>query len=659
MYTSLYRRERPEVFDQVIGQEHVVKVLKYQIENQKVSHAYLFCGTRGTGKTTAARLLAKAVNCLEEDRPCGHCANCKAIQEGNFLDVIEIDAASNNGVDNIRELRESVNYPPSQGKRKVYIIDEVHMLTKSGFNALLKTLEEPPEDVMFILATTDPQMMPATVLSRCIRLDFRRVSESMLYEKLVQVCQKEGAGYEEGALRIIVSCADGSVRDALSLMEQVLSSGHKQIDKNVVLDMLGIVSDDYYLQLTESVMEGAVSKGLTLVQQASEDGKDMKQLLQGWLSHMRNLLICQFTESPETILNMSSENCLKIKEQSSNISTEDLDRLINILAKTIYDSKYSRNARIMVEVALVKMSEAFSGFRGHQVRTSETMGRNLGQSIGRKSVGGLDAAVSYDFPTTESIAATDAFSATESAAASGAFGEQKAAAITEVSKPKVGVITEMAEDSLRPKEVSVQNTWSPQPNEGDSCFDNEELPPWDMGEAHLEENHETDSVKSGGQRDMENSEDSNSLSPDDILSQLSQVANSETFEPSKVNKTKLWQSIVAETQKIDKTSSFLAQGVDIIELTDSYCRCSVSSPVKEKLLRKHEKLVANALKKLVGAPLDVLVENQDAKVHHMTTGEFNSWQNSTDTVKSDEAVAAEKLADEVMAKFGMEIDIEQ
>ena len=208
MYTALYRAQRPEVFSEVIGQDHIVRILKNQLQTGTVSHAYLFCGTRGTGKTTTARILAKAVNCLtEEEKPCGHCANCMAIKDGTFMDVIEIDAASNNGVDNIRELRESVKYPPAVGRKKVYIIDEVHMLSTGAFNALLKTLEEPPENVIFILATTDPQKLPQTILSRCMRLDFKRVPEKVLIDHMGRICAEKGIEITERALRLQIGRA--------------------------------------------------------------------------------------------------------------------------------------------------------------------------------------------------------------------------------------------------------------------------------------------------------------------------------------------------------------------------------------------------------------------------------------------------------------------
>ena len=236
MYRALYRQYRPEVFEEVLGQDHIVRILKNQIATDSTSHAYLFCGTRGTGKTTTARLLAKGLNCLSDgERPCGECANCRAIKEGSFLDCIEIDAASNNGVDDVRELRESVKYPPSSGRRKVYIIDEVHMLSQEAFNALLKTLEEPPEYVTFILATTEVHKLPATVLSRCMRLDFKRVPESVLISGMSDICSKVGVNVSEDALRIIAANADGSVRDGLSILDQCISSSQTEVTAEDVL----------------------------------------------------------------------------------------------------------------------------------------------------------------------------------------------------------------------------------------------------------------------------------------------------------------------------------------------------------------------------------------------------------------------------------------
>jgi DNA polymerase III subunit gamma/tau len=241
MYQALYRAFRPETFDGIMGQEHIVKILKNQIAGDSTGHAYLFCGTRGTGKTSMARILAKGVNCtsLDMDKPCGFCNNCLAIKGGVFLDVIEIDAASNNGVENIRELRESIKYPPVVGRCKVYIIDEVHMLSTGAFNALLKTLEEPPQNVMFILATTEPQKLPATILSRCLRLDFRRISEQRMRLGMREICTSLDVKISDSALALIVANADGSVRDGLSLLDQCISAGGKEVVRQDILEFLG------------------------------------------------------------------------------------------------------------------------------------------------------------------------------------------------------------------------------------------------------------------------------------------------------------------------------------------------------------------------------------------------------------------------------------
>ena len=361
-YKALYRENRPEVFSEMLGQEHIVKILRHQIATDTVSHAYLFCGTRGTGKTTTARILAKALNCIgdTEDKPCGTCPHCRAIAESNFIDVIEIDAASNNGVDNIRELRESVKYPPSVGRKKVYIIDEVHMLSTGAFNALLKTLEEPPENVVFILATTNPEKMPQTVLSRCMRLDFKRVSAAEIKENMRRIAQAHGVEITESALALLAANADGSVRDSLSILEQCLSSGETRLDRETVLDFLGVVSEDFYLELTDDVLAADVSGALVLLDQALNEGKDVRQMMKDWMAHYRSLLIAKFVENPEDMLNMSSENIEKLKEQSRRIELPDLNRSIVTLARTINDARYSTQARILMEVAVVTIASGLS-----------------------------------------------------------------------------------------------------------------------------------------------------------------------------------------------------------------------------------------------------------------------------------------------------------
>ena len=358
MYTAIYRDFRPDSFDQIVGQDHIVRILKSQIASGRTGHAYLFCGTRGTGKTTTARILAKALNCESEDiaaRPCCECASCRAIKEGSFMDVIEIDAASNNGVDNIRELRESVKYPPAVGRNKVYIIDEVHMLSTGAFNALLKTLEEPPENVVFILATTEPQKLPATILSRCMRLDFRRVSEKTIADNMRMICEARGLEADEAALALIAVNADGSVRDSLSILEQCISTGDKRITRDDVAEMLGTAGEDVMIELTDLVMKADMSSALLLLDSAINSGRDVKQFMKEWLAHFRNLLMAKYIQDPESALNMSLENVERVRKQSAEISTDLLNRGITELTKTISESRWSAQPRVMLEMCIVRL----------------------------------------------------------------------------------------------------------------------------------------------------------------------------------------------------------------------------------------------------------------------------------------------------------------
>lgn len=356
MYQALYRAYRPETFQEVLGQEHIVRILKNQIETDSTSHAYLFCGTRGTGKTTTARLLAKGLNCLsDEGRPCGTCANCRAIRDGSFMDVIEIDAASNNGVDNIRELRESVNYPPATGRKKVYIIDEVHMLSAGAFNALLKTLEEPPEYVTFILATTEVHKLPATILSRCMRLDFKRVPENTLISGMAGICRKIGIEVTEDALRIIAANADGSVRDGLSILDQCISGGEKSIDSRNVLEFLGASGDEDFLELTELVRKRKTSDAIVFLAGVLSDGKDVRQFMKDWINHFRNLLMVKFMRDPGAVVNMSEENIERIRRQGNVMELEDINRGIIELSRTLNEARWSTQPRILLELSIVKM----------------------------------------------------------------------------------------------------------------------------------------------------------------------------------------------------------------------------------------------------------------------------------------------------------------
>ena len=357
MYTALYRTCRPEVFEEILGQEHIVKILKNQVASDNLSHAYLFCGTRGTGKTSTARILAKAVNCLSDGaKPCGTCAHCKAISDGNFMDVIEIDAASNNGVENIRELRESVKYPPAVGNKKVYIIDEVHMLSTGAFNALLKTLEEPPEHVMFILATTEPNKLPLTILSRCMRLDFRRVPQSTIAGNMKKICQERNIAITDDAVRLLANSADGSVRDGLSILDQVLAGGDTVIDREKVIEYVGTTGEEFFIDLTELVLLKKSAEALVLLNDVLQEGKDVKQIMKDWVSHYRSLLITKFVRDAEDMLNMSSENLNRIRQQSNQISIDEIDYAVTKLSKTINDARWSTNPRVLLELAIVAIA---------------------------------------------------------------------------------------------------------------------------------------------------------------------------------------------------------------------------------------------------------------------------------------------------------------
>lgn len=362
MYKALYRAYRPETFNEVLGQEHIVRILQNQIQQDSVNHAYLFCGTRGTGKTTIARLLAKGVNCLDEvDKPCGMCANCKSIQAGSFMDLIEVDAASNNGIDNIRELRESVNYPPTIGSKKVYIIDEVHMLSTNASNALLKTLEEPPEHVIFVLCTTEPERLLPTILSRCMRLDFRRVSEKDLTDRVNEICSDLGIDIESAAVDLIVAGGDGSARDCISILDRCVAGSEGKVTKEDCLDILGAAGDEAYIELTKSIENHDPSKGLEIIGKLINLGKDPRQILQGWINHFRNLMMIKFVKNPGALVSMSEENIKRMSRQAELMPLDRISQGIVEVAKTLADAKYSSQARVLLEVCLVKLATTYPG----------------------------------------------------------------------------------------------------------------------------------------------------------------------------------------------------------------------------------------------------------------------------------------------------------
>lgn len=359
-YMALYRKWRPDEFDEVKGQEHIVTTLKNQIVHNRIGHAYLFCGTRGTGKTTVAKLLAKAVNCQnpkEDGSPCGECATCKAISSGNSLNVVEIDAASNNGVDNIREIREEVQYAPTSGKYKVYIIDEVHMLSTSAFNALLKTLEEPPSYVIFILATTEFHKVPITVVSRCQRYDFRRISIETIYDRLADLLQREGVEAEEKAIRYVAKAADGSMRDALSLLEQCISFylGEKLTYDNV-LEVLGAVDIEVFNRLMMSVSKNDTMEALNIIDEVVWQGRELSQFVVDFTWYMRNLLLLKVSEGMSDQLDLSKENISAMTDIGKHTDQNFLLRSIRIFSELSNQIRYAAQKRVTLEIAIIKMT---------------------------------------------------------------------------------------------------------------------------------------------------------------------------------------------------------------------------------------------------------------------------------------------------------------
>ena len=357
-YTALYRKFRPDNFDDVKGLDHIVTTLTNQIKHNRIGHAYLFCGTRGTGKTTVAKILAKAVNCEHpvNGSPCNECAMCKAIQAGTAMNVIEIDAASNNGVDNIREIREEVSYRPTEGNYKVYIIDEVHMLSTGAFNALLKTLEEPPSYVMFILATTEAHKIPITILSRCQRYDFHRITIDTIAARLDELLKIEGVEAEEKAVRYVAKAGDGSMRDALSLLDQCIAFYLGQtLTYDKVLDVLGAVDTEVFSKLLRKVIQGDVTSSIHILEELIVGGRELSQFVGDFTWYLRNLLLVKTSENPEEAIDVSSENMKLLKEESTMLEVETLMRYIRIFSDLSNQIRYATQKRVLVEIALIKL----------------------------------------------------------------------------------------------------------------------------------------------------------------------------------------------------------------------------------------------------------------------------------------------------------------
>ena len=356
-YTALYREWRPKTFNDVVGQEHITTTLKNQILNHRIAHAYLFCGTRGTGKTSTAKVFAKALNCLnlQDGEPCNECEMCRKINEGLAIDVTELDAASNNGVDKIRDIIDDVKYPPQEAKYKVYIMDEVHMLSAGAVNAFLKTLEEPPNNVIFILATTDPQKLPITILSRCQRFDFKRINNNEITARLRKIVDDQNVLADERSLNLIARVSDGAMRDSLSILDQAISMGNGNVDYNTVVSMLGLVTNEHLFNLTNAVIQRSVEKSIGIIEDVIYSGKDIYLFIKDLITHYRNLLMAKVTNNPEEVLDMSEENIALIKEQSARLRAEEIMRCIRILQEAENNAKLSKQARLYLELAIIKM----------------------------------------------------------------------------------------------------------------------------------------------------------------------------------------------------------------------------------------------------------------------------------------------------------------
>lgn len=358
-YMALYRKFRPDNFKDVKGQDHIVTTLQNQIRSARIGHAYLFTGTRGTGKTTVAKLFAKTVNCEapHEGNPCNECNVCKGIIAGNSMNVIEIDAASNNGVDNVREIVEEVRYSPTEGKYKVYIIDEVHMLSSGAFNALLKTIEEPPSYVIFILATTEVHKIPVTILSRCQRYDFKRITIDVITDRLKELMEEEKHEVEDKALRYIARVADGSLRDALSLLDQCISFYiGKSISYDNVLDVLGTVDTRVFSQLLKAVNRQDVSECIRILDEVETAGRELSQFVIDFIWYLRNLLLVKTTENiNDIIIDISTENLMILKQEAESIEDEILMRYIRVFSELSNQIRYAARKRVPLEIALIKL----------------------------------------------------------------------------------------------------------------------------------------------------------------------------------------------------------------------------------------------------------------------------------------------------------------
>ncbi len=358
-YTAIARKYRPETFAQVVGQDHVTATLRAAMRRGKLSHAYLFSGPRGCGKTTVARLLAKALNCtdMQDGDPCGVCATCTGIARGSFMDVLEIDAASNTGVDNVRELRDMAKLAAGEGNSRVFIIDEVHMLSKGAFNALLKILEEPPPRVFFFFATTEPNKIPRTILSRCQRFDFRLLNRDQLTERMREICAAEGAAVDDSGLRILVSLAEGSMRDGLSLLDQAIASCEGTIDEATLTALFGLVRSELYLELSEAMLAGDAARGLALVDSLAAAGQDLVVFARGLLTHFRNLMVLKVDPRLRDAVDLTPEQVAQLDPVLAHFDEGDLLAMLDRAGQHYDRIHRSTQPRILLEATVVELCQ--------------------------------------------------------------------------------------------------------------------------------------------------------------------------------------------------------------------------------------------------------------------------------------------------------------
>ena len=354
-YTALYRRFRPKTFDEILGQEHITRTLKNQVISDRVGHAYLFTGCRGCGKTSSAKVLARAINCLnpKDGEPCNECSVCKSALDGSLTDIVEMDAASNNSVDDIRAIRDEVNFLPTVAKYRVYIIDEVHMLSPGAFNALLKTLEEPPKHVKFILATTEPQKLPATILSRCQRFDFKKIPDSDIKINLEKICKESNIEYTEGALNLIAELSEGAMRDALSILERCAQDGENKIDEEKIKDLVGIPKLEYISKIAEEIVNSNGENALITVKNVIDEGKDINNILWEIIKYFRDILLFKSTKEISNIY--SEDDAKRLEELSSKIDNERLLNIIYKLSELENDIKWSSQKNIVFQVGILKV----------------------------------------------------------------------------------------------------------------------------------------------------------------------------------------------------------------------------------------------------------------------------------------------------------------